>query len=215
MKDIEKNDLFLARVFDCAKRNLLLSETAKKHLAYSETSVKDKIKEMIGISYKAYCKICSKFSVFNYAARPECNIDIAKVLDNLKINGEYKAFATCVRCFYHTTTSTIIKNIKEGDQTMKEEVHNIATSTDNSAIDNRVGVFRVIEALNNSSKDSPITLQGLKIVCKNPRRYIVFLRRLGVPIISAFGRKGGYYIATKDNQDIDEASCLSILIIGE
>lgn len=213
------------RLFSYAEHGKSLTQI--KECEYmSEEYFRKRYVTLFGLCYTKLRIIVSTFCVLKTLVSSKFSISAALTIERVHDSFNVpKSFYHRVNSIFRIPISNIIDNL-EGDVNMQQEIKKFSSDSIESVF-KEVDIAFVLERLNNTSKANTMTVEGIKRFLESKRsnsecssvkikraqirNAIVLLRKLGVPIISAFGRKGGYYIATKDNQALDEAKCLRII----
>ena len=202
MKNANKDEM--NRLCSYAEKDMYLSQIALlEHI--SIPCAKKKYMKYFGVNYTHLRVVISSLAAFASVDNKYLQSSATCIIDKSKIYiSEPKSLYLRIRVVFRTTYGKIVQNMKQkkGESTMRDELINLTKN-------DKILIAQVLAKLNDSSKESPIRLtfisDSLGYTNNNVRRVIVWLRRLGVPIISRPGRyNGGYFFATRGSEASDE-----------
>lgn len=199
----EMNRLFSYAEEDMDLKQIALVEHISTHCA------KKKYQKYFGVSFTSLRLVISYLAALESIDNKYLQSSAVCIIEKSKINISVpKSLYTRIGKTFHTTHGSINRNLKmmKGDITMRKVIN--LTRTD------KIIIAQVLAKLQESSKKSPITLTSISdsfgYKKANVRRAIVWLRRLGVPVVSRPGRYyGGYFLATKGFEAAEECICCS------
>ncbi len=197
------------RLFEYALRDLPLNQVMGIEGLKARSSFKEKLDKLLGISYTPFREGVSTLSLLQEIVKNDFQISGALLMYHLEMNiTESKSLSVRFRSVFHTTFKTIIGNLKqEVGKKMRENLKNLTKSQ-------KIILSQVLGILQDSSKRSPLTLNTISNRIgssrERVRQVIVWLRKLGVPVVSRPGRyNSGYYFADPGYENKEEQICLS------
>ena len=205
MKNANKYEM--NRLYSYAEKDMDLSQIALlEHISIS--CAKKKYMKYFGVSYTHLRVVISSLAALASIDQKFHRSSAICIIEKSKINiSEPKSLYLRIRVVFRTTYGKIVQNMKQkkGESTMRDELINLTKN-------DKILIAQVLAKLNDSSKESPIRLtfisDSLGYTKGNVRRVIVWLRRLGVPVVSRPGYHGGYFLSTHGSEASDERCCL-------
>lgn len=194
------------RLYSYAEKDMDLSQIALlEHISIHYA--KKKYKKHFGISFTHLRVVSSSLAALASIDHEFQQSSAICIIEKKMLNiSEEKSLYTRIKVVFRATFGMLVSNMKKkkGDITMREELIKLTRN-------DKIIIAQVLAKLQESSKKSPITLTS---ICDsfgykkaNVRRAIVWLRRLGIPIVSRPG--GGYFLATKGFEAAEECICCS------